>query len=156
MKQRSITSDDVDELVALDRMCFAHGIAYTGAEFLSFLSLENNLGVLFEQQEQVIAFMLTAWSYDTAEVITIDVHPAFRRKGFGTRMLHYVETELRKHRIGTEYLHVSVDNEPALRFYKKEGFEIIDSIKNYYRDTGHAYLMAKLVTQAPPVQSAKA
>jgi ribosomal-protein-alanine N-acetyltransferase len=146
MKLRSITSDDIDELVALDQMCFAYGIAYTRVEFLSFLSLKNNMGVLFEQREQIVAFILTTWSYDTAEVITIDVHPDFRRKGFGTRMLHYVETELRNHEIGTECLHVSVENDPALRFYEKEGFKIIDTIKNYYRVAGHAYFMAKLLT----------
>ena len=155
MKLRSITSNDIDGLVTLDRMCFAHGIAYTGEEFLSFLSLKNNLGFLYEQGEQVVALIITAWSYNTAEVITIDVHPAFRRKGFGTRMLHYVETELGKQRIGSECLHVSVDYDPALRFYKKEGFEVIDTIKNYYRNTGHAYFMAKLLTGALPDHATK-
>ena len=143
MLLRFIKSDDIDDLVALDRLCFSRGVAYTKDEFLYFLSLKNNLGALYEEKQRVFAFILAAWSKDVAEVITIDVHPAYRRKGFGTLMLHFIEEEFKKLKITRECLHVSTDNQPALGFYEKEGFEIIDTIRNYYRNEGHAYLMFK-------------
>ncbi len=144
MHRRPITADDIDSLVDLDRLCFARSAVYSVDEFSYFLSLQKSLGILFEEEKQVVAFILSVWSGDIAELITIDVHPSYRRKGFGTSMLHYIEEELRTHRVSMECLHVSVENHPALSFYRKEGFKIIDTISNYYRDGGHAYLMAKI------------
>jgi ribosomal-protein-alanine N-acetyltransferase len=145
MHLRNITNDDFDELVALDHICFADGIAYTKSAFRSFLALKNNLGYLIEEDEKLIAFILTAWSYKTAEIITIDVNPGFRRKGLGTKMLRRVEKELKRRGISTACLHVSVDNKAALEFYIKEGFEVLDRIDEYYRKEGDAFFMVKFL-----------
>jgi ribosomal-protein-alanine N-acetyltransferase len=145
MHLRPITSDDIKALVVLDRLCFARGVAYSADEFSFFLSLQNSLGILCEENERVAAFILAVWSGQVAELITIDVHPSRRRKGAGTSMLHRIEEELKAHRVSTECLHVSVENYPALSFYRKEGFKIVDTIRNYYRDGGHAYFMAKIL-----------
>ena len=143
MRLRRVTNDDLADLVTLDRTCFAGCIAYTKGQFRSFLSLKNNIGYLIEKEERVIAFILTTWSRDAAEIITVDVDPAYRRKRLGTKMLHRIERELKSRGILTECLHVSVGNIPAVEFYQNEGFEVLDRIKDYYRDEGDALFMVK-------------
>ena len=124
MRIRKIRVTDIENLVSLDRSCFSRDIAYSKHTFHSILSYPNSSGLLVEKGSIVIAFILVHWTDRTAEMITIDVSSEFRRKGIGTRLLHLTEGELQKRGIVSEYLHVSTDNDPALSFYRKEGFRL--------------------------------
>ena len=47
--------------------------------------------------------------------------------------------------LSTIRLEVRTDNEDAIKFYKKNGFSIISTLKNYYSDLSDAYLMWKII-----------
>jgi len=46
-------------------------------------------------------------------------------------------------RVCISKLEVRVDNEEAMKMYKKLGYDIVDILKRYYKDGGDAYLMIK-------------
>ncbi|KAG5081832.1 hypothetical protein JHK86_005897 [Glycine max] len=50
----------------------------------------------------------------------------------GTRLLNHVLDLCSKQNISEVYLHVQTNNEDAINFYKKFGFEITETIQNYY------------------------
>lgn len=50
----------------------------------------------------------------------------------GTKLLNHVMDFSSKQNISEIYLHVQTNNEDAIDFYKKFGFEITDTIQNYY------------------------
>ncbi|KAI3468301.1 hypothetical protein Pfo_024964 [Paulownia fortunei] len=50
----------------------------------------------------------------------------------GTKLLNHVLDICSKQSIGEVYLHVQTNNDDAIKFYKKFGFEITDTIHNYY------------------------
>lgn len=62
-----------------------------------------------------------------------DVIPEFKRSKIGSRMMEQVkELAKSKDEILSISLHVWVKNQSAIDFYKKQGFEIIQIIKEYY------------------------
>lgn len=53
--------------------------------------------------------------------------------GAGTKLLnHVIDLCSKQQNISEIYLHVQTNNEDAINFYKKFGFEITDTIHNYY------------------------
>ncbi len=65
----------------------------------------------------------------------IAVHPRWRRKGIGTRMLRFLLDHAARHGCREATLEVRPSNEPAIRVYDKAGFRPIGRRKNYYLDT---------------------
>ncbi|MFS7889834.1 putative transferase transcription regulator GNAT family [Helianthus anomalus] len=65
-------------------------------------------------------------------IMTLGVLAPYRGLGIGTKLLNHVIDLSSKENIGEIYLHVQTNNEDAINFYKKFGFEITETIKNYY------------------------
>jgi len=67
-------------------------------------------------------------------IMTLGVLAPYRRYGIGGKLLNFV-LELAKTRSSIEeiYLHVQTNNEEAINFYKRFGFEIVKTIPNYYQ-----------------------
>ncbi|KAL3645576.1 hypothetical protein CASFOL_010756 [Castilleja foliolosa] len=65
-------------------------------------------------------------------IMTLGVLAPYHGLGIGTKLLNYVLDLCSKQSIGEVYLHVQTNNEDAINFYKKFGFEITETIHNYY------------------------
>lgn len=67
-------------------------------------------------------------------IMTLGCLRPYRRLGIGTKMLeHILNFVTAKGNIDNIYLHVQVDNTGAMEFYKKFGFEIIETKEDYYK-----------------------
>jgi ribosomal-protein-alanine N-acetyltransferase len=76
-------------------------------------------------------------------IITIDVMPQAQGRNLGSMLLAAAEEELRKAACSFVTLEVAVDNERALRFYKKHGYSVLKALPRYYRDEIDGLLMGK-------------
>ena len=68
----------------------------------------------------------------TADVQTIAVVPSHQRQGLGTTLLDALSEEARRRRAREMLLEVRADNEPAIAFYQRHGFERIARRRGYY------------------------
>ncbi len=75
------------------------------------------------------------------KIISFAVKREFRGRGVGSKLLKAAIDRCRQRGRERILLEVRVSNEAAQRLYKKNGFEIIDVIPNYYTDGEDAYLM---------------
>ncbi|XP_015785634.1 N-alpha-acetyltransferase 50-like [Tetranychus urticae] len=66
-------------------------------------------------------------------IMTLGCLPSYRRLGIGALLLEHVLNYAQENGLDSLYLHVQINNENALAFYKKFGFEIIDTKENYYK-----------------------
>mmetsp|Transcript_71871 Transcript_71871/g.191113 ORF Transcript_71871/g.191113 Transcript_71871/m.191113 type:complete len:88 (+) Transcript_71871:57-320(+) len=78
--------------------------------------------------------------------MTIGVLAPYRRIGIGRRLLQETLNACRDSTDCQEvYLHVQVSNDEAIDFYKQFGFEVGDTVKDYYQrlDVCDAVILSK-------------
>ena len=83
--------------------------------------------------------------YDEAELRYLTVHPAYKRRGLGKKLIYKLLEECKKQNIRRIFLEVSLKNNQALSFYDYFEFETIRIRKKYYKDGSDALLKEKNV-----------
>ncbi|KAF5185201.1 N-alpha-acetyltransferase [Thalictrum thalictroides] len=84
-------------------------------------------------------------------IMTLGVLAPYRGLGIGTKLLNHVLDFSSKQNISEIYLHVQTNNDEAIDFYKKFGFEITETIQNYYANITppDCHVLTKFVIQSP-------
>ncbi|XP_078464287.1 N-alpha-acetyltransferase 50 [Lampetra planeri] len=85
-------------------------------------------------------------------IMTLGCLARYRRLGIGTKMLNHVLAICEKD--GTYdniFLHVQVNNESAMRFYREFGFEVLETKAQYYKriEPADAHVLQKTLRGAP-------
>lgn len=97
-----------------------------------------------EVEERVAAFVLAYQKKPLiGHIVTLDVHPDFRRQSIGYHLMERAEQRLRDRGAVRIILEAGVNNDTALRFYEKRGFLRQRLLRHYYADGSDAYLMEK-------------
>jgi ribosomal protein S18 acetylase RimI-like enzyme len=146
---RHYRTEDFSRLMEIDQACFVDGIAYSEDEMRHFLSLQSAMTLVGVEDETIQGFVIAGRfrqrqaRHTMGRIITIDVAPPAQRSGLGTLLLTKAEAELKQ--TGCDYvsLEVAVDNELALRFYKKHGYSVLKVLPRYYLDSVDGLLMGK-------------
>ena len=76
-------------------------------------------------------------------VISIAVLPNHQQKGIGYALMREATQAMVNYKAKECYLEVRESNIPAVGLYKKLGFEIARTLRNYYADGENAFVMAK-------------
>ena len=80
--------------------------------------------------------------------MTLGCLAPYRRLGIGTKMLqHVMDIVAKDGNLNSVVLHVQVNNEGALDFYKKFGFEIVETKEAYYKriEPADAHVLEKKI-----------
>jgi len=139
---------DFDTLWEIDQRCFPAGISYSKLELSSFLTHRHAIALVAAldaaeaaatgspegQPETQIAGFAVAHSvrHKYGRILTLDIEPEARRFGLGTKLMSACEERLRAAGCSEVYLETAVDNEPALRLYRKLGYQVLDVLPDYY------------------------
>ena len=135
---------DFDALLALDRVCFAEGIAYTEHELSRFVHRRGSCTLIAENaRKQIAGFVIAQVQKTFGWIITIDIAASARRHGLGTLLMEEAEQQLRAAGVTAIVLEVAVDNAAAITFYKRLGYQIVRTLPRYYLDSLDAFQMVK-------------
>jgi [ribosomal protein S18]-alanine N-acetyltransferase len=149
LKLREYRPQDFSRLLEIDRACFVEGIAYSEQEMRYFLNLPSAIRIVGEQSGQVKGFIIAnrfrprRSGEFMGHIITIDVLAEARRSGLGSRLLEAAEVKLKETGCGYVSLETAVDNQAALRLYKKHGYSVLKVLPNYYLESIDGLLMGK-------------
>jgi len=142
---RQAVSSDFPTLLSIDKASFPPGIAYDSSELSYFMRRDGAHTLVAEVDGEIVGFILMDIlpRRKLATVVTLDVPEQYRRQGHATSLLNSAEEVLQNNGIARCELQVDVNNEGAIEFYTKHGFEKIRPLPNYYSNGHDAYLMAK-------------
>jgi ribosomal-protein-alanine N-acetyltransferase len=159
---REFRRDDFESLWRIDQACFAPGIAYSRLELAAYIRLRgsftvvaetlaggrerpgNNVQPVVESARKVLGFIVAqANRGGVGHILTIDVPPASRRLGIGSKLLATAEERLRAAPCHGVVLETAVDNSAALAFYKRHQYSVVKTIPRYYSNGVDAFVLEK-------------
>jgi ribosomal-protein-alanine N-acetyltransferase len=127
-------------VLPVERASFPH--PWTEAEFLHCLRQRNCIGMVAEQDERIVGYMLYELTTTRLRLLNFAVAPELWRTGVGSQLADRLIYKLHAHRRERITLAVRERNLPAQLFFRAVGFKAEKVLPGYYADNGDdAYLM---------------
>jgi ribosomal-protein-alanine N-acetyltransferase len=133
---RTLRSDKADECARLHATSFAH--PWSPDEFETLLSSKTVIGraALDPNIGELRGFALSRLAADEAEILTIAVHDAFRKRGIGRALLADIQSRLTEAHARALFLEVDETNLAAMALYARMGFREVGRRRGYYQKPG--------------------
>ncbi len=98
--------------------------------------------------DEVVAYIIFWQIRDDVQVNNIAVHPDCRGLGIGEALMRFAVAKVREEGAAFMTLEVRQSNTAALTLYKKLGFEVLGTRKNYYtKPDEDAFVMGLVLDQ---------
>jgi len=134
MKLRGAWGREAQALAQIHAAAFDH--AWSAAEIAQLLDGPGGFALLVEN-EAPLAFILCRAIAGEAEILTLAVDPAARRRGLARALVEAAAGAAHMAGADVMFLEVAHDNLPALGLYEATGFERAGLRRGYY-DRGAA------------------
>lgn len=143
MNIRQADIENLSEIYELEVMCFKD--PYPKNLLFMLLTLYPELFLVVELNNKIVGYVSGVVRRDgLGHIVSICVHPAYRRKGLGSKLMDFIENIFKeKFNICKYRLEVRTSNVTAINLYQKLGYRVVDIIPKYYTDGEDAYLMIK-------------
>ena len=130
---RPLSDQDVDTMCAIEHLCFA--MPWSKESILHDLHENVCARYLVLTVDGVLAAYAGMWLIiDEAHVTNVAVHPDYRGRGYGERILRALMDLARENLMGLMTLEVRRSNAVAQSLYHKVGFIDVGYRKRYYED----------------------
>jgi len=134
---RRLGALDLDQAAEIHREAFAPAgeRGWSREEMAELLASPGVAGLMLEF-DAAAGIAICRVAADEAELLTIAVHPAHRRRGAGRRLLDAVLAHVREAGAGCLFLEVAVDNPAARGLYDSAGFRPAGNRPAYFSRSG--------------------
>lgn len=131
---------DMPEVLQTEQESFE--FSWTEEDFLRCLRQRNCIGMVAEQGEKVVGFMIYELHKSKLHIMNFAVSPGCRRSAVGNQMVAKLISKLSSHRRTRITLEIRETNLGAQLFFQKQGFRAVRVLRGYYEDSGEdAFLM---------------
>jgi ribosomal-protein-alanine N-acetyltransferase len=130
---------DAPALAALHAQAFPPEEAWGADALCLMLELPGAFGL----QAQGAGFILARIAADEAEVLTLAVAPAARRRGLGAALLEGAMALAAARGAAVAFLEVSTANAAGLVLYEMAGFREVGRRRHYYADSSDALVLSR-------------
>ena len=137
----------LDRLVEIENQCFEQE-AFTKEQLFCLITDYNTFGLTALVNGEIAGFAIAQVNIRRnvtfGHILTIDVAPAYHRKGIAQKVLQEIEAILRARGIKECRLEVRENNVAALNLYTKLGYAKIGKLEKYYGSAHGLYLKKSL------------
>ena len=137
---------DLAAVVALEQRAYSH--PWSNEVFQRELRLPFSKIVLARWQQTVVGYVCR-WLTDALEIQNVAVHPDWRRRAIGRRLVGIALADGRAAGMERAVLEVRRYNQPAIALYQTLGFRETGLRHRYYADGEDALLMELELDRGP-------
>jgi len=102
--------------------------------------------IIVEKLHKIIGFIVgIKTGINTARILMLSISEKQRRQGLGSTLLNHFLKEMALQNIKQIDLEVRVDNKHAIKFYQKNGFNIMELLPKFYQNGEDAYQMKRVI-----------
>ena len=131
---------DMPAVLAIEGASFE--FPWDNDDFTRCLRQRNCIGMVAEQDDEVVGFMIYELHKNRLHILNFAVDPNARRRGVGAAMCDKLVGKLSHDRRNRIMLEVRETNLDAQLFFRSLGFKAISVLRDFYDDTTEdAYLM---------------
>lgn len=167
---RDFRPEDFEILWRIDQKCFVPSVAYSRVELSTYIRRRGAFTLVAEVLDpaegpaqgppaaangrpKIIGFIVAEHARGgTGHIISIDVLPADRRSGVGSKLLAAAEEKLRSIACRRIELEAAIDNTSALAFYKRQGYDAMKILPRYYSNGVDALVLEKELAPQPAMK----
>lgn len=147
IKIEDVSISHLDRLYEIEQQCFNRE-AFTKQQLSILLTDYNIVRLAATVNDEVAGFAMAQIDFRRnkpfGHILTVDVLPAYRRKGIAQNLLHEIESVFRAMGIKECHLEVREDNVAALSLYRKLGYTKVGTLEKYYGAKHGLYLKKNL------------
>lgn len=139
------TSEHVADVAAIEAASYRD--PWSEASFQDVFVLTDSSWVALQNGE-VAGYLITQWVLDEIHVLNIAVKSVHRQHGVAAKLMTMLFDLGIQRGMKDIFLEVRVSNAPAQSLYKKFGFAILATRKQYYPDGEDAHIMYRQLPSA--------
>jgi len=140
LRLRPFMLADLSGVMEIEKTSFGDD-AYPKSRFKRLYN-RNPVGfVIADVLGEVVGYAVGNVTRDVGEIDSLAVHSHYRRLGIGQELLEYLIDRFRASGMKECTLEVRTTNKEAIGLYEKLGFQLMETLPNYYSDRGSAFLM---------------
>lgn len=133
----------LDAAARIEKACFAFCWTREDIEEQMKSNPYCQLVLMQDEEGNTVGYCLLWIIFENAQIARIGVDPSAQRKGYGSRLLAFLEEKAQEEGCEVMSLDVRAHNEPAIGLYQKNGYIEVHRTKKYYPDGEGALMMLK-------------
>ncbi|MGA7690652.1 MAG: ribosomal protein S18-alanine N-acetyltransferase [Jiangellales bacterium] len=136
---------DVEQVAGIEATVFADEAAWSVEQLWAELAgvPDRRRYVVAEAAQSVVGYAGISLGVDTADVMTVAVHPGWRGTGVGRRLVTALLDDADEHGAREVLLEVRATNVAAIALYADLGFVTISRRRHYYGPGRDGVIMAR-------------
>lgn len=142
-----VSAEMIEQVHEIETLCFS--MPWTEDNLKSQLKDDRHEFIAAVADGKVLGYVGMMYVLDEGYISNVAVRPEYRRQGIGAGLIGELLTLCRSKELSFVTLEVRKSNFPAMELYRKHGFEIVGTRKNYYElPKEDAILMTKYLKEA--------
>jgi ribosomal-protein-alanine N-acetyltransferase len=125
----------LDKLYEIEKQCFDQE-AFSKQQLAYLLTDYNTIRLAARVNGEIAGFAIARVDIERTmpigHIVTVDITPAYRRKGIAQKILHEIEAIFQERGIKESMLEVREDNVAALNLYQNLGYRKVGKLEQYY------------------------
>lgn len=136
--------DDAGEIADMSRRFIEHGLPWSWGELRVLRSMADRESAVLAARDRrrLAGFAIMEFHDEHAHLNLLAVHPGYRRRGVGRRLVEWLEASARTAGVFLVRLELRVANDAARKFYEKLGYVEVGRRPGYYSGSEDALCMA--------------